>query len=105
MTGDISATSTAMNHAGIEITAKYYIREDKEAAEKAKQVKIKKNTPSKKSKKDVENEQKYARAIQEGIEEGKRDIILKLLERFDTKQVADMLEMDESYIISLKNEN
>lgn len=105
MTGDISATSTAMNHAGIEITAKYYIREDKEAAEKAKQVKIKKNTPSKKSKKDVENEQKYARAIQEGIEEGKRDIILKLLERFDTKQVADMLAMDESYIISLKNEN
>lgn len=31
MTKDISATSTAMNHSGIEITAKNYIREDKDA--------------------------------------------------------------------------
>lgn len=40
MTGDISATSTAMNHSGIEITAKYYIQEDKNAKEQAKNLKI-----------------------------------------------------------------
>lgn len=37
---DISATSTVMNHAGIEITAKYYIQEDKAAKEKVKDMRI-----------------------------------------------------------------
>ena len=41
MTKDISATSTAMNHSGIEITAKYYIREDKEAKQRVQNMKIK----------------------------------------------------------------
>lgn len=40
MTKDISATSTAMNHSGIEITAKYYIRENKEAKQKVAEMKI-----------------------------------------------------------------
>lgn len=41
MTHDISATSTAMNHSGIEITAKYYVQEDKKAKEKVKNLHIK----------------------------------------------------------------
>lgn len=37
---DISATSAAMNHAGIEITAAYYIREDERAKEKVKEMQM-----------------------------------------------------------------
>ena len=37
---DISATSTVMNHSGIEITAKYYVQEDKEAKMKVRDMKI-----------------------------------------------------------------
>lgn len=40
MTGDISATSTVMNHSSIEVTAAYYLREDKLAKEKGANVKI-----------------------------------------------------------------
>lgn len=38
--GDLSATSTAMNHAGIEVTAQYYVQEDKMAKQRAKDLKI-----------------------------------------------------------------
>lgn len=41
MTKDISATSTAMNHSGIEITATHYIKEDQRAKELAAKLKIK----------------------------------------------------------------
>ena len=37
---DISATSTVMNHSGIEVTAKYYLQEDKEAKMKVQDMKI-----------------------------------------------------------------
>lgn len=37
---DISATSTVMNHSGIEVTAKYYLQEDKEARMKVQDMKI-----------------------------------------------------------------
>ena len=36
----ISATSTVMNHSGIEVTAKYYLQEDKEAKMKVQDMKI-----------------------------------------------------------------
>lgn len=38
--GDISATSTAMNHSGIEITAQYYVQEDKNAKQAVQNLKI-----------------------------------------------------------------
>ncbi len=38
--GDISATSTAMNHSGIEVTAKYYVQEDKKAKQRVRDMKI-----------------------------------------------------------------
>lgn len=40
MTGDISATSTVMNHTSIEVTASYYLKEDREAKEKGADVRI-----------------------------------------------------------------
>lgn len=40
MSGDLSATSTAMNHAGIEITAKYYLQEDKNAKQAVVNLKV-----------------------------------------------------------------
>lgn len=40
LTGDISATSTVMNHSSIEVTASYYLREDKDAKEKGADVRI-----------------------------------------------------------------
>lgn len=43
MTGDISATSTVMNHSSIEVTAAYYLKEDQQAKEKGADVNINKN--------------------------------------------------------------
>lgn len=40
MTKDLSATSTVMNHSSIEVTAAYYLQEDREAKEKAMDMKI-----------------------------------------------------------------
>lgn len=40
MTGDISATSTVMNHSSIEVTAAYYLQEDKNAKQRGADVKI-----------------------------------------------------------------
>ena len=41
MTRDLSATSTVMNHSSIEVTAAYYLKEDKEAKERVLDMKIK----------------------------------------------------------------
>ena len=38
--GDISATSTVMNHADISVTAKYYLQEDKQAKERVRDISI-----------------------------------------------------------------
>ena len=40
MTKDISKTSTVMNHSGIEITAKYYVKEDEAAKMEVKNMNI-----------------------------------------------------------------
>lgn len=43
MTGDISATSTAMNHSGVEITAQFYVRENENAKRNAANLRVKRD--------------------------------------------------------------
>ena len=102
MTKDISATSTVMNHKSIEVTAKYYLREDKEAYEKVKNMKISDSNPAPKLKNDTSATSKKS-SIAENMEMGKREVIRKLLTSMTVEQVSSLLDIDQDYIEDTKS--